>query len=216
MGFYTDQLLPRITDVALRGAPIEQLRRRATEGLDGVVLEVGFGSGRNVPHYPRRVERVLAVDPATVGRRLAAGRVAASTVPVDYVGLDGAQLALDDASVDHVLSTWTLCTIPHVAQALSEVRRVLRPGGTLHFVEHGRAPGLAVLRWQQRLNPLQRRLFGGCHLDRPIDLLIEGASLEIEVMERFYMRGPKPFGSMYVGRARRPEPGGGHGTGGSR
>lgn len=184
--------------------PSEQLRKRATDGLGGVVLEVGFGSGRNVPHYPHRVERVLAVDPATVGRQLAAGRVAASTVPVDYIGLDGEQLALDDTSVDHALTTWTLCTIPDVAQALSEVRRVLRPGGTLHFVEHGRAPDLAVLRWQERLNPLQRKLFGGCHLDRPIDQLIEGANLEIEAMDRFYMRGPKPFGSMYLGIATKP------------
>ena len=128
MGVYADQILPRVTDLALRGKPIDQLRQQATATLDGEVLEVGFGSGRNVPYYPQHVDRVRAVDPATVGRKLAAERVAASGVPIEYVGLDGQQLPLDDVSVDHVLTTWTLCTIPDVERALAEMRRVLRPG----------------------------------------------------------------------------------------
>ena len=169
--------------------------------LDGDVLEVGFGSGRNVPHYPTQVTKVWAVDPATVGRRLAAGRVAASPVPVDYVGLDGEQLPLEDGSVDHVLTTWTLCTIPDVQRALAEVRRVLRPGGSLHFVEHGRAPEARVARWQERLTPMQRRVFGGCHLNRPIDQLIDAAGLRLETLDNYYARGPKPFGYMFEGVA---------------
>jgi ubiquinone/menaquinone biosynthesis C-methylase UbiE len=201
VGVYADQILPRITDLALRGEPIDQLRQQATAGLDGEVLEVGFGSGRNVPYYPQLVDRVRAVDPATVGRKLAAERVAASGVPIEYVGLDGAQLPLDDASVDHVLTTWTLCTIPDVERALAEMRRVLRPGGALHFVEHGRAPDAGVARWQERLNPLQRKVFGGCHLNRRIDELICGAGLDVTRLENHYLKGPKPFGYMYVGIA---------------
>ena len=201
MGWYVDRVLPHITDVALRGAEFTSARARVCAALEGEVLEVGFGSGRNVPHYPTQVTKVWAVDPATVGRRLAAGRVAASPVPVDYVGLDGEQLPLDDASVDHVLTTWTLCTIPDVERALAEIRRVLRPGGSLHFVEHGRAPEAGVARWQDRLTPVQRRVFGGCHLNRPIDQLIDAAGLRLETLDNYYARGPKPFGYMFEGVA---------------
>jgi ubiquinone/menaquinone biosynthesis C-methylase UbiE len=203
MGWYVDRVLPRITDVALRGADFTSARARVCAGLEGDVLEVGFGSGRNVPHYPTQVTRVWAVDPATLGRQLAAERVAASPVPVVYVELDGEQLPLDDASVDHVLTTWTLCTIRDVGRALAEMRRVLRPGGSLHFVEHGRAPQPRVARWQDRLTPVQRRVFGGCHLNRPIDALIERAGLRLEKLDNYYARGPKPFGYMFEGVAKK-------------
>ena len=122
-------------------------------------------------------------------------------MPIEYVGLDGEHLPLDDASVDHVLSTWTLCTIPDVGAALAEVRRVLRPGGALHFVEHGRSPDAAVARWQERLDPLQRRLVGGCHLTRPIDELIRASGLEMTQLRNHYLRGPKVFGYLYIGAA---------------
>jgi ubiquinone/menaquinone biosynthesis C-methylase UbiE len=201
MGFYADRVLPRITDLALRGRRFDQIRERVCAGLDGEVVEVGFGSGRNVPFYPGTVTRVQAVDPATEGRRLAAGRLAASSVPVEFVGLDGEQLPLEDESVDHVLTTWTMCTIPDVDRALHEVVRVLRPGGTLHFVEHGRAPQPTTARWQDRLTPLQRRVFGGCHLNRSIDRIVEGAGLDIEKLETYFMPGPKPFGYLFEGVA---------------
>jgi ubiquinone/menaquinone biosynthesis C-methylase UbiE len=204
MGFYESQVLPRVVDVALSGKPMQRLRRRACEGLSGDVLEVGFGSGRNVPHYLASVTRVRAVDPATVGRRLAADRVAASQVPVEYVGLDGEHLPVDDGTVDHVLVTWTLCTIPDVDQALSEMRRVLRPGGTLRFVEHGRSPDDNVARWQDRLTPIQRRLFGGCHLNRPIDALIERSGFTMTALNVGYEKGPKPFTYMLQGVATAP------------
>lgn len=203
IGFYEEQLLPRFVDVALGGRVFAQLRQRVASGLHGEVLEVGFGSGRNVPYYPDAVKRVLAVDPAVTGRKLAAARVAASTVPVDYVGQDGEQLPLEDASVDGVLTTWTLCTIPAVERALGEIYRVLRPGGALHFVEHGRAPDPRVSRWQDRFTPIQRRLAGGCHLNRQIDELIAGAGLEVERLETFFLKGPKVFGYMFEGLARR-------------
>jgi len=201
MGLYQDKVLPRLTNVALGGREFDRIRSRVARGLEGEVLEVGFGSGRNVPHYPPGVTRVQAVDPATAGRKLAAMRVAASPVPVQYVGLDGQQLPLDSASVDHVLITWTLCTIPDAESALREMHRVLRPGGELHFVEHGRSPDLSVARWQDRLTPLQRRLFGGCHLNRPIDRLVTQASFSVTRISNYYLPGAKPIGYMFEGVA---------------
>lgn len=201
MGWYVDRVLPRIVDLALRGDEFDAIRARVCGALAGEVLEVGFGSGLNVPHYPAAVRRVRAVDPATAGRRLAADRVAASEVPVEYVGLDGEQLPLDDGSVDHVLTTWTLCTIPDVDRALGEMRRVLRPGGSLHFVEHGLAPQPGIARWQHRLTPVQRRVFGGCHLDRPIDALVEGAGFRLTALDTYFAAGPKPFTHLFEGTA---------------
>ena len=204
MGFYEDQILPRGIDLVMRGREVGRLRARATAGLTGRVLEIGFGSGLNVPHYPPGLSRVWAVDPATVGRRLAAKRVAASPVPVTYIGLDAQVIPLDDASVDRVLSTWTLCTVPDVRTALAEVRRVLRPGGALHFVEHGRSPDPKVARRQDRFNPVQRRLFGGCHVNRPIDQLIAGAGLTLTGMKTFYLSGPRILGFTFEGVAAKP------------
>jgi ubiquinone/menaquinone biosynthesis C-methylase UbiE len=201
MGFYEDQVLPRFIDVALGTKRLGHLRERVAAQLDGEVLEIGFGSGRNVPFYPSTVTRVRAVDPATVGRKLAEKRVAASSVPVEYVGLDGEDLPLDDGSVDHVLTTWTLCTIPDVSRALDEVSRVLRPGGSLHFLEHGRSSDAKVVKWQDRMTPLQRRLGGGCHLNRPIDRLITDSPLRISRLENYELPGPKSLGYMYEGVA---------------
>jgi ubiquinone/menaquinone biosynthesis C-methylase UbiE len=201
MGFYEEQVLPRFIDVALSAKQFRELRARVASGLEGEVLEVGFGSGRNVPHYPSAVKRVRAVDPAVVGRKLARRRVEASPVAVEYLGLDGQDLPLEDDSVDHVLTTWTLCTIPDVARALAEMGRVLRPGGGLHFLEHGRSPDPKVARWQDRLNPLQGRIAGGCHLNRPIDALITESGLRVTGMDNYYLKGPKSLGYMYEGVA---------------
>ena len=140
MGVYRDHVVPRLVDVACGATGFDRWRARATEGLTGRVVEVGFGSGLNVPHYPPEVDVVLAVEPAAVARRLAEQRVAGCPVPVEHVGLDGQQLPLDDASCDAALFTFTLCTVPDPALALSEVHRVLRPGGTVHFLEHGLSP----------------------------------------------------------------------------
>lgn len=207
MGVYQDQVLPRLVDIVLSGPEFSRIRAEVAAGLEGEVVEVGFGSGRNVAHYPAAVTRVRAVDPALTGRRLAAPRVAASPVPVDYVGLDGANLPVDDASVDHVLCTWTLCTIPDVEAALREIRRILRPGGALHFVEHGQAPVRRVAMCQDLLTPLQRRVAGGCHLNRPIRALIEASGLQVEQLKNFFMPGPRALTYMYQGVAVRPGPG---------
>jgi ubiquinone/menaquinone biosynthesis C-methylase UbiE len=204
MGFYGDKILPRITNLTMNRADLEPIRARTAAGLAGEVLEIGFGSGLNVKHYPALVTRVRVLDPAVEGRKLAAARVAASAVPVEYVDGDAQALPLPDESVDHVLSTWTLCTIPDVTLALTEMLRVLRPAGTLHFVEHGLSPDAKVARSQHRFTPLQRRVAGGCHLDRPIDTLITGAGLEMTRLDTYYVAGPRTFGYTYEGSADRP------------
>lgn len=204
MSFYDDQVLPRVINVLLGNRECAKMRARATATLSGEVLEVGFGSGLNVPHLPASVTRLRAVDPATVGRKLAAQRVARSPVPVEYIGLNGEELPLEDESVDAALSTWTLCTIPGVDQALTEILRVLRPGGAFHFLEHGRSPDEEVAKWQDRLTPIQRRIGGGCHLNRPIDTLLQRAGFEMTNIDHHYMRGPKPLGYMYEGIATKP------------
>jgi ubiquinone/menaquinone biosynthesis C-methylase UbiE len=185
----------------MRRRELTSIRARVCASLDGDVLEVGFGSGLNVPYYPPAVTRVRAVDPATIGRKLAAKRVASSSVPVEYVDLDGQALSLESDSIDHVLTTWTLCSIPDVGRALSEIRRVLRSGGLFHFVEHGRSPDPNVAAWQNRLTPFQRRVAGGCHLNRPIDQLVLSSGLKLTRLENYYAKGPRPFGYMFEGVA---------------
>src|ERR1700722_11329388 len=205
MGFYGEQVLPRIINKACGTKTVEPLRRRVCAGLAGDVVELGFGSGHNVPFYPAAVTRVTAVEPSDVGWRLAAERVKASSVPVRRSGLDGQSLPFPDDGFDAALSTWTLCTIPDAAAALREVRRVLRPGGTLHFLEHGLAPDERVRRWQRRLEPVQYRLFGGCHLTRRIVDLLTDAGFTLREGDVFYEQGaPKFAGADSLGTAVSP------------
>jgi ubiquinone/menaquinone biosynthesis C-methylase UbiE len=200
MGFYGDRVLPRIINVVCGTKANEVLRGRVCNGLRGEVVEIGFGSGLNVPFYPPAVARVDAVEPSDVAWRLAGRRLAAATTAVERAWLDGQSLPFADASYDSAVSTWTLCTIPDVASALAELRRVLKPGGALHFVEHGLAPDNDVQRWQHRLEPLQKRI--GCHLTRPVAEMLGAAGFTITEMERFYERGaPKSFGALTLGRA---------------
>ena len=205
MGLYGEHVLPRMINVACGLKAVAPLRRRVCEGLEGNVVELGFGSGHNIPFYPDSVSRVAAIEPADVGWRLAEKRLRAATVPVERSGLDGQSLPFADDSFDTALSTWTLCTIPDVAAALSEVRRVLKPGGTLHFLEHGLAPDEAVRRWQHRLEPVEKRVFGGCHLTRPIVDLLTGADFTITEVDVFYEDGtPKFLGADSLGTAVSP------------
>ena len=204
MGVWAQHVVPRLTDLALDNDHVAELRVATCAGLSGRVLEIGFGSGLNLPHYPPEVTSVSAVEPADVAWSLSEGRRRRAGFPVERTGLDGQRLDTEDESYDDVLSTFTLCTIPDAGAALAEVRRVLRPGGSFHFVEHGVAPDAGVVTWQHRLEPLQRRMFAGCHLTRDIPALIEAAGLELTSLEQRYLPGPgvsRPWSYGYRGRA---------------
>jgi ubiquinone/menaquinone biosynthesis C-methylase UbiE len=201
MGVYSDQVLPRLTNRLLGTKEFGKLRREACDGLRGDVVEVGFGSGLNLAYLPDTVTGVWAVEPSGTATKLAAKRMAASPTPVQVVGIDGARLDLPQDRFDAALSTMTLCTIPDVSAALAELRRVLKPGGALHFAEHGHAPDDRVARTQDRFNGMQMRLAGGCHLNRDVVDLIRAAGFEIDQVRHFYLKGPKAWGYMSIGRA---------------
>ena len=207
MGIWSTQVTPRLVAAGSEDEKVRALRARACAGLHGEVVELGFGSGLNIGLYPTAVTRIVAVEPSDVAWELGAQRRARSPIPIDRGDLDGQWLSLPDASADAVLSTFTLCTIPDVHRALAEVRRVLRPGAALHFLEHGVAPEEGVQRWQRLIEPVQKKVFDGCHLTRPIDRLVEESGLVLEDVERAYAPMPKvmrPWVFGYLGRAVRP------------
>lgn len=192
MGIWNDRVMPHLVDVALRDPAIGDRRARVCAGLRGQVLEIGFGSGLNVRFYPSEVTGVSAVEPSDVAWRLSEPRRQGSDVPVRRSGLDGQHLAEADASHDAALVTFSLCTIADPALALREVRRVVRPGGRLHFLEHGLAPEAGTQRWQRRLDPVERRVAGGCHLTRDVPALLarEGWTTGSGWLEQAYLPGP--------------------------
>jgi ubiquinone/menaquinone biosynthesis C-methylase UbiE len=193
MGLYRDHVVPRLVDVACGTSGLARWRQRATEGLFGEVVEIGFGAGRNVPFYPEAVRIVYAVEPSAASMKMAYKRNAASRVKIQHVGLDGGSIQLDDESCDGALMTFTLCTVSDPQMVLSEIRRVLRPGGQLHFLEHGLAPEASIAKWQHRLDPWERRLADGCHLTRDARSLVSDAGFSIRTIEQRYARGPKPW-----------------------
>ncbi|HUY16306.1 MAG TPA: methyltransferase domain-containing protein [Acidimicrobiales bacterium] len=202
MSIYADHVLPRLQDKVMKRKETHDVRRRVCSGLAGEVVEVGFGTGLNVPYYPTVVTRVLAIEPSRVCFRLAKERIAASTVPVELAGLTGEHIDLPSESIDAVLSTWTMCTISDLEAALRELHRVLKPGGSVHFVEHGHAPDATTARWQRRIEPLNKKLAGGCHLTRRVPEYLEQAGFVIEHLDSYYFDGePKPFGYTFEGRA---------------
>jgi SAM-dependent methyltransferase len=202
MGFYQEQVLPRLQDKVMNREANGEVRARTCAGLTGRVVEVGFGTGLNAPYYPPEVTKVFAIEPSRVCMRLAEARIAATRVPVEPAGLTGEHLDLPSEEFDAVLSTWTLCTIPNLEAALAEIGRVLKPGGDFHFVEHGHAPDANIARWQRRIEPVNKKLAGGCHLTRQIDRYIEDAGFRIEHLDSYYIIGePKPFGYTFEGVA---------------
>lgn len=202
MGIYRKQVLPRLQDKVMDVKRMRDVRARVCEGLKGDVVEVGFGTGLNTPYYPGDVTKVFAVEPSQVCMRIAKPRIERSSVPVAPAGLTGERLDLPSESFDAVLSTWTLCTIPDVERALAELHRVLKPGGTFHFVEHGHAPDAKVARWQARIERVWKPIAGGCHLTRRIDEQIADAGFALHDLDRYFMADePKPFGYTFEGRA---------------
>lgn len=204
MSLYRDQILPRALNVIMNRGDIPETRARVCTGLHGTVVEIGFGSGLNVPHYPAEMTEVRAVEPSLLAWRLATDRVASSPVRIERSGLDGQRLEIGEEECDAALSTWTLCTIPDLGAALSELRRVLKPGGQFHFVEHGHSPDPHVSAWQDRLDTAHQRLFGGCHLTRRIPQEIEAAGFVVEELHEYYSPGLKFSGYTFEGSARRP------------
>lgn len=203
MGFYRSRILPALQNRVMDREGLREVRERVCSGLSGDVVEVGFGTGLNAPHYSPAVRKVSAVEPSTRCMHIARPRIDAASATVEQAGLNGEALDLPSGAFDTALSTWTLCTIPDAPAALAEIRRVLKPGGTLHFVEHGRAPEADVARWQARVEPPWKHVAGGCHLTRPISDLIEAAGFKVDV-QTYYMAGePKLFGYTYEGVATR-------------
>jgi ubiquinone/menaquinone biosynthesis C-methylase UbiE len=202
MSFYGERVLPHVINVVMNTKQTRLIRQRVCADLAGDVVEIGFGTGHNLPYLPDAVRSLRAVEPAGLGVQLAKERIAAAGVPVQVVGLDGQALPIEDASADAVLCTWSLCTIPDPVAAVREMRRVLRPGGRVHFVEHGRAPDESVRRWQDRLNGIQKRMAGGRHLNRDIPAILQAGGMQIAELQTFYGKGePKPYGFLYEGRA---------------
>ena len=202
MGFYSDIILPRLCDLAMRDKQLVPFRKRVIGAAEGRVLEIGVGSGVNLPLYRAPVTEVLALESALPLLTMARTASRGSTMPVTFLEASAEAIPLDAQSIDTVVTTWTLCSIPLAPAALAEMRRVLRPRGRLLFVEHGLAPDASVRRWQHRLTPIWRCCCGGCHLNRPISAMIEQAGFRIDRIETGYIPGPKPIAFMYEGGAR--------------
>ena len=202
MGFYDKHVLPRIVHLTCGMKPNMRQREKVVPLASGRVLEIGIGSGLNLPYYdPARVDKVWGLDPSPEMTEMAREAARSVDFDVEFIGLPGEEVPLEDESVNTVLVTYTLCTIPDTEAALAQMRRVLKPGGQLIFCEHGAAPDARVLRWQNRINPIWKRLGGGCHLNRAIPRLIEQGGFEIRVIETMYLPGWRPASFNYWGSA---------------
>jgi len=206
MGFYVDQVVPRAIGVVCGSRFFDPWRHRVCQGLAGDVLEIGFGSGANVRHYPPAVERVIAVEPAGVARRRAASNISQARCPVTLIDPTRGSLPLGDDTFDAALCTFTLCSVDDPDAVLAEILRILTPGGSLHFLEHGLAPDRATASWQHRLNGFEQRLAGGCQLIREPLALVGDAGFAVQWSEQAYAKGPKPWSFFTLGVAVKPVP----------
>jgi ubiquinone/menaquinone biosynthesis C-methylase UbiE len=201
MSLYQRYIIPRLTHLAMRQKLLLPFRQRVIGDAAGQVLEIGVGSGLNFALYGSAVTSVIGLEPSHELLDMARSRADTAPTRVTLLDASAEKIPLDRGSIDTVVTTWTLCTIPNASQALAEMRRVLRPGGALLFVEHGRAPEPSVARWQDRLDPLWSRLAGGCHLNRQIDALIKGAGFGIDRLDTTRIPGPRTHTFLYVGSA---------------
>ena len=202
MSYYQHRVLPHLVHLAMRQEALMPFRKRIIGAAEGQVLEIGIGSGLNLPLYGSATRSVIGLEPSSALLRMARERAAEASVPVRLLEASAEAVPLDDASIDTVVTTWTLCTIRDAHRGLTELRRVLKPGGALLFVEHGRAPELSVARWQDRLDPLWRRLAGGCHLNRKVDELISEGGFRLDTLMHARLAGPRTHTFLYEGRAR--------------
>ena len=202
MSFYQSRVLPYLVHMSMRQEGLSPYRRRVAAAAEGCILEIGVGSGINLPYYSERAVQVVGLDPSTKLLSMAREAMRKSELRVELLHGSAETIPLPDNSVDTVVTTWTLCSISDVVRALSEMRRVLKPEGRLLFVEHGLSPDAKVRFWQNRLTPLWKRIGGGCHLNRPIGEMVQRAGFHIERMDTGYMDGPKPMTYMYEGIAR--------------
>ena len=202
MGFYAKHVLPRLIDLAMKNKDTTRLRAECVPQARGEVLEIGIGSGLNLPFYSSDVQRVYGVDPSLELQRMASKRVSAVMFEVEFLRQSAEdRLPIGDSTIDTVVVTWSLCSIPNPASALEQMKRVLKTSGRLMFVEHGRAPDHRVVVWQDRLTPVWKRIGGGCHLNRKIDELIKAAGFQISELKTFYLPGPRPMTYTYQGSA---------------
>jgi ubiquinone/menaquinone biosynthesis C-methylase UbiE len=202
MSFYQSHVLPYLLHLVMRQKQLLPFRRRVIGAAEGRVLEIGIGSGLNLPLYGSNARFVIGLEPSPELLRMALKRAGNPSVAVELLEASAEMMPLDDGSVDTVVTTWTLCTIPHAPRALFEMRRVLKPDGALLFVEHGRAPEPNVVRWQDRLDPLWSRVAGGCHLNRKIDDLISSSGFRIDSLTNARLPGLRTHTFLYEGRAR--------------
>jgi ubiquinone/menaquinone biosynthesis C-methylase UbiE len=202
MGFYQDQIVPLLINLTMRRRDLAAYRSRVVPAADGRVLEIGIGSGLNLPFYSRNVEHLIGLDPSPKLLSMVRRNLRPDTPSIELIEGSAEAIPLANGTVDTLVTTWTLCSIPDAGRALREMHRVLKPTGRLLFVEHGRAPEPNVRWWQDRLTPAWKRIGGGCHLNRAIQNLIEDAGFQFDRFETGYMRGPKPLAFMYEGSAR--------------
>jgi ubiquinone/menaquinone biosynthesis C-methylase UbiE len=201
VSLYSDYILPHFINLSMRKGDLTPYRERVISRAEGRVLEIGIGSGHNLQLYGKSVEELLGLEPSPQLMSMAQRESVRCRRTLTLIAGSAEAIPMEDHYVDTVVTTWTLCSIPRARDALTEMRRVLRPGGQLLFVEHGLAPEAAVQRWQERLTPMWKRIGGGCHLNRPIRTLIESAGFSIADLNTGYMRGPRPLTYMYEGRA---------------
>ena len=201
MNVYDKWILPRLTDLVMRNKEATRYRSQLVPEACGTVLEIGVGSGLNLPYYGTAVSRLYGLDPSEELLQMARKKAGAAPFPVEFLAHTGEEIPLDDCCFDTIVTTWTLCTIADPVKALKEMRRVLKPGGSLLFAEHGLAPDASVRGWQERLNPLWRKITGGCNLNRKMDGLIQTSGFRIVQLDMAYAKGLRPMSYIYSGRA---------------